>query len=242
MIIIGISAKKLGGKSTLVDYLLEKIPQSSVVRFADSLKKIIIDCFIPREWSIKCPDDLDLDEVKNKTLPCGKTIRELLQLIGTDWFRHTWEDCWVNSYKKKIFDLGSYTSRNEPTVVFTPDVRFPNELKSIQEMGGSVIRLLRAPFGDQDQHESETALDEFEGKSLESTRKGPNISHQIDEFNTLIFSKEPGRYFNLIYDNREKSLEDTKRWVDEEFIKCFKWQSEIEAVSNMSFDLGRMLK
>ena len=35
----------------------------------------------------------------------------------------------------------------------------PNEVKGIQKAGGKVIRFLRAPFAGEDEHESETALD-----------------------------------------------------------------------------------
>lgn len=236
MIIIGISAKKQGGKSTLVDYLMKKIPGCSIVRFADSLKQVILDCFIPPEFNLNKTEDLDTEEVKNITLPCGKTIRELLQIVGTDWFRHTWEECWINCYKKKIHKLYSYSSRKKPSVILTPDVRFPNELEAIQKMGGKVIRLLRAPFLE-DQHESETALD----KTEKLTRL--NYQGRTEKQSTIYLEpNEPGKRFDMIYDNREKTLEDTQEWVVSDFIRCFDWKYDHEGETNMSFDLRRLIE
>ena len=41
------------------------------------------------------------------------------------------------------------------------DVRFPNEVEAIQKAGGKVLRLLRDVYEGQDQHSSETALDDY---------------------------------------------------------------------------------
>lgn len=149
--IIGISAKKQGGKSTFIEVLKSQISDAAVLRFADKLKEIVVECFIPQDWHWSV-DDLDSDEKKNTALPCGKTVRYLLQTIGTDWFRTTWEDCWVNSYISTASKIG------KSTTILTPDVRFPNELRLIQKQGGKVVRLTRAPFSS-DTHLSETALD-----------------------------------------------------------------------------------
>ena len=236
MIIIGVSGKKQSGKSTFVDHLQSRIPGSGIVRFADSLKQIILDCFVPPEKNLNKPEDLDLEEVKSKILPCGKTIRELLQVVGTDWFRYTWQECWINAYKKKIFQRPTHA------IFLTPDVRFPNELKVIQEMGGVVIRLLRAPFRNQDQHESETALDEVE-RNCTQTILQSGVRFNYLKIAEIVPKKVPGRYFNLLYNNSGSSLEDTQKWIDEKFTKCFSWISEQDdGVSNVTFDLRRLVK
>jgi hypothetical protein len=232
MIIIGVSGKIQSGKSTFVDHLRTKLPGSEIIRFADSLKQIILDCFIPPKMNLNAPEDLDLDEVKNMELPCGKTIRELLQIIGTDWFRHTWEDCWINAYKKKVKRMYSCVS----TVILTPDVRFPNEIKSIQQMGGIVVRLLRNPFGSLDQHESETALDYLD----ELYHKG-----RVE----ISLGHTPGEMFDLVYDNREKTLEDTQEWINDKFMKCFvektdrdQFCSEMTKTYISNLDLRRLVE
>ena len=77
------------------------------------------------------------------------TAREVMQYVGTDLFRRMYSDVWVNSTINRIKKEGSLFS------VIT-DVRFPEELEAIKNIGGKVIRLTR---GICDGHESETALD-----------------------------------------------------------------------------------
>lgn len=183
--IIGVSAKKQGGKSTMVNVLRDLLPNSVVMRFADFLKEIVLTCFVPSKWGWSV-EDLDLDDNKNRVTPCGKTVRQLLQVIGTDWFRHTYQDCWITAFEKKA-------SKVTCSHILVPDVRFPNELEAIQRMGGVVVRLTRAPFQDEDQHESETALDEV----------AYNTQHVLDA--------DP--VFNVICDNQNMSMDEQAEWT-----------------------------
>lgn len=81
------------------------------------------------------------------------TIREVLQVMGTDIFREMFEqDVWANSPFRR--DWSQYD------VVFITDCRFPNEKRVIEERDGIVIRLVRNT-GFNDTHPSETALDDF---------------------------------------------------------------------------------
>lgn len=151
--ILGFSSKKQGGKTTAVRCVLEALPQYGptaplVVSFAQPLKDIVNRCFVPGS-----PLRMESEEDKATVLPCGKTVREVLQIVGTDWFRSLWPDCWVNAFRRAV---EVSTCEN----ILVPDVRFPNELAAIQQMGGHVVRFLRAPFAGQDQHASETALDD----------------------------------------------------------------------------------
>ena len=69
------------------------------------------------------------------------------------------EDIWV----KALFNGEDYReiSKYKKTVIFIPDVRFPNEVEAIQKRGGYIIRLTRCPYPE-DIDESETALDEWQ--------------------------------------------------------------------------------
>jgi len=78
------------------------------------------------------------------------TAREFMQYFGTDLMRKMYSNIWTDNTIKKILAEGS-----ELAVV--PDVRFPNEVKTILDNGGEVIRLSRV-YGE-DGHESETCLD-----------------------------------------------------------------------------------
>ena len=102
------------------------------------------------------------------------TYRQLLQYIGTDLFRkQVHEDTWVNAmfsrYKLQVGKFDNIPIENSyPNWIIT-DVRFPNEVKAIEDRGGFVIRVERSldhlPFESIEmiravQHESETALDD----------------------------------------------------------------------------------
>jgi len=208
MTIIGVSAKKQGGKSTVVRILQDMLPNSTVIRFADYLKEIVLTCFIPYDWKWTV-DDLDLDENKNRKTPCGLTVRKLLQTIGTDWFRHTYPDCWISAFQKKFNE-----ARLKYSHVLVPDVRFPNELYALRGVNGVVIRLLRAPYGDQDQHESETALDAIAEHTI-TTQNG----FRPLQYNPHILQ------FDAVCDNRNMTLDELKQWVVDWVYDCFNMPS-----------------
>ena len=84
----------------------------------------------------------------------------LLQALGTEVFRRLDENIWTRCLYYKILE-------DRPTLAVIPDVRFPNELKMITDMGGSTVDIIRlnedgsrfvAPDRDPN-HSSEVALD-----------------------------------------------------------------------------------
>lgn len=156
--ILAFSGRKQSGKSTAAEYVELTIKHLNLplsyktYNFADPLKKDI------------CIDILGLtyeqcygsDEAKNtmtKLIWQGEklTARRAMEVIGTDIFRELYNPVWVeatiNKIKKEGVDLA-----------IIPDCRFPNEVDSILENNGCVIRLAKDPFGSQSN--SECALDE----------------------------------------------------------------------------------
>ena len=113
------------------------------------------------------------------------TVREFLQKLGTDAMRdglHT--NVWVNAFWSDYkyipgnrIEATPSTERSFPNWIIT-DMRFPNELKAIEDRGGISIRIERehccgdvgfCEHGDGfncskplNTHESETTLDEAE--------------------------------------------------------------------------------
>ena len=145
MKIIGLSGKMQSGKTTVAEYLEDK-GIGVIHGFSNGIKDAVVSLF-------RCnfmPYCLDRQSVKESVHKCGKTHREILQAVGLE-MRNLWPDIWAEHWKHYML-----TSR-EPIIV--PDVRFPNEVKAIQDMGGIVIRLTRNPV-DSD-NETETALDGF---------------------------------------------------------------------------------
>lgn len=160
-LIIGFSGKKQSGKTTAVKCLQKQLISGVVVNnFADALKIMVVRTLVPCDAVPKKISPIEwVEDHKNDTLPCGMTVRQALQFIGTDVFRGLWPDTWVNAWKHRLPPLDGPTS---PGTILVGDVRFPNEVEAIQQLGGKVIRLTRAPFANEDQHSSETALDAWD--------------------------------------------------------------------------------
>lgn len=98
-------------------------------------------------------------QAKRRLMRSGPmTVREVLQIAGTDIFREMfWDNVWAES--PFIKDVGDVDA-----VVMT-DCRFPNEKNCTEENGGVIIRLERST-GFNDSHKSETALDDYTFKYL----------------------------------------------------------------------------
>lgn len=65
------------------------------------------------------------------------TPRYMLQLMGTEAGRDVFnKDIWIYSVEKRMQGIEN---------VVVPDVRFPNEIEFIRNMGGKVIRVKRGP-------------------------------------------------------------------------------------------------
>lgn len=81
------------------------------------------------------------------------TIRELLQMVGTDLFREKIHpNIWVDALMRR------YSQENDWVIA---DVRFPNEAAAIKKKGGILVRVERPSIPSSDLHPSETALDDY---------------------------------------------------------------------------------
>jgi hypothetical protein len=103
--------------------------------------------------------------------PGFMTARQVMQFVGTDVFRMMVDNCWVEATLRII-------EQECPETAIIPDVRFPNEVEGIQKAGGKVIRFKRAPFAGQDEHASETALDDYVGFDAIIENANMNITEQ----------------------------------------------------------------
>lgn len=150
---LGLTGKKQVGKDTFADVLME---DGNVARFsfAEPLYAMLHAAFG------KLPVDENGNVDKNGIVPAaGKTVRSLLQTLGTEWGRNTVnQNMWVNildSYiEQYLADLGG----DIDYVMFT-DIRFDNEAAYVKRKGGRIIEIRRksAPAGDS--HSSEKGID-----------------------------------------------------------------------------------
>ena len=169
--IIGFCGKKGSGKDTLAGFLsfnsLEFFGcRSSIFSFAEPMKLIAINFFGLRHKQVfgSLDDKNSLteyawedlphyNEIKStyKIIPSGKmTAREFLQEFGTGVARKMNKLIHINACFNMI------SKQNYP-LNFITDVRFENEIDSIKDAGGIIIKLNRST--DNDNHISETELD-----------------------------------------------------------------------------------
>src|SRR5210317_719504 len=135
--IIGICGLIGSGKGTVADFLVEQRGFTKI-SFADRLKDGVASVF---NWDREMLEG-NTDESRawrEKVDPYWSTEtghpitpRLVLQLFGTDCMRRGFFDgVWVSLVKKKI--------QENPNINFViPDVRFPNEIKMVKELGGEV--------------------------------------------------------------------------------------------------------
>lgn len=120
--IIGIAGRAGAGKNTVA----EMIPGAAVFGFADPLYEGLAAM-------LGVPEDM-LRSRRSKESPLkwlGKSPRELMQTLGTEWGRGmVAQDLWLRIAKQRIETYGG-------TIVFS-DVRFDNEAEWIRNQGGEV--------------------------------------------------------------------------------------------------------
>lgn len=99
--------------------------------------------------------------------------REVMQYVGTDMFRKMNAHIWTNALERMILD-------DQAVMSVICDVRFENEIKAVQKMGGKVLRLTRSPRNDGDSHQSEIALDTYTGFDFIIDNVNMDVSKQCE--------------------------------------------------------------
>ncbi|MDO4708265.1 MAG: adenylate kinase [Pseudomonadota bacterium] len=154
MQIVGIAGAARSGKDTLSGFL-EDFHDFKRVALADPLRQ-----FISVLTGIPFDELLD-SQAKETPLPAfgGKTPRELMQSLGTEWARnHVAKDAWLTVATREV-----NKARAEGYAgVVVPDIRYDNEAEWIRSMGGMVVHLSRAdrPAVSGSDHASEQGISE----------------------------------------------------------------------------------
>lgn len=103
------------------------------------------------------------------------TAREFMQYFGTDIMRKIYSPIWIKNTIKRI-------TKEKSALAIVADVRFPDEVKSIEKANGEVVRLTRNLF--KDNHSSEVALDDYPFKHIIENQKESieNLMVKVKEF------------------------------------------------------------
>ena len=147
MKLIGLTGAAGSGKDTAADYLVTQHAWRKV-SFAQPLKDGLCAMF---GWS---PDQLNDRKWKETQLPgIGKSPRQLMQTIGTEWGREmVHPDLWLLLARRAIEDKLTYRD------VVVSDVRFDNEAEMVRSMGGVIVHITRAGIGGVTPHVSESGV------------------------------------------------------------------------------------
>lgn len=151
--IIAFAGRKQSGKTTCSEFIVSCSlgVKTKIYNFADPLKQDICINILGLSHEQCYGSDLQKNTLthikwKDKYL----TAREVMQVVGTDILRDMYNDVWVNTTINKIM-------KENMNLAIIADCRFPNEVESIRNAGGIVIKLNRNPYNSD--HASETALD-----------------------------------------------------------------------------------
>ena len=154
--IIGLSGYAQVGKDTVANYLVNNHGFVKV-SFADPIREALYRlnpkvniADMHGVFLASAVDGLGWENVKADS----PDTRGLLQRLGTEVGREMFgEDFWVNQ--------GLLRAKEHQNVVFA-DVRFENEANAIKKNGGQVWRINKRDHGPVNNHDSETALDNYD--------------------------------------------------------------------------------
>lgn len=152
LLVVGITGRANAGKNETARLL----GATHVIEFAEPLYRMISAMTDIPVWKLK-------DRAfKEQIIPwLGKSPRQLLQTLGTDWGRDLiCPDVWIRIAKHKALtaiDESKFLAR--PTVIAFPDLRFDNEGEMIiEEFGGIVLETVRPDASTCVAHSSEAGI------------------------------------------------------------------------------------
>jgi len=138
--LIGLGGKLQSGKDTVFNIIQELHPEAEKFYFTRIMKKSAAAVFgiDPELWENHKNDELDslvtLELGKGDVVVC-LTIREFLQRYGTEAHRDIFgEDFWIDDIMPEDFD-------HEGRLVVVKDMRMPNEVERIIQLGGFTVKI-----------------------------------------------------------------------------------------------------
>lgn len=182
--ILAFSGRKQSGKSTAAQYIESLITYHGLnihyrtYSFADPLKQDICMNILGLTYEQCYGSDDDKNTLTDLEWNGERlTARQAMEIIGTDIFRKLKNNVWVDATISKI-------QKDNLDLAIIPDCRFPNEVDTILDNGGCVVRLDLDPFNAQSN--SESALDKHKYDWSKFSYVVPNSGMTIDGKNEAI--------------------------------------------------------
>lgn len=152
--LIALAGRAGAGKDTAAHLLHDPVwdthPDAAIVvtGFANRLKR-----------ALKVIFDIDFAELTREEKEArldwlGRSPRELMQTLGTEWGRSVHPDLWIRLLERSIFD---HPSKHSSVHILT-DCRFPNEVAWVRAKGGAVWWVERDGIPPVAAHASENAI------------------------------------------------------------------------------------
>jgi hypothetical protein len=144
-VIIGIAGPARSGKDTVADFLIAET-NGYKYNLADPMRAMLKAGF---------GIDLTLDywaDKKETSIPAlGKSPRQLMQTLGTEWGRNLiGEDTWLVLAQAQLLRRGAG--------MIIPDIRFENEAAWVRSRGGTIIHVRRKNAPQVHAHTSESGI------------------------------------------------------------------------------------
>lgn len=163
--IIGLAGAKGVGKTTVAQEIADRyVDPVEILSFASPLKKMLVAMGIPNR---------NVHDPKFKDEPInwiGKSARELMQSLGTEWARNQIsDDIWLRSMESRM----SVFNINVPIVI--DDVRFDNEVDYIKSIDGKIVLLEREGYEFTMEHITEMGVSSYDYKV-----DANNINNAVD--------------------------------------------------------------
>ena len=205
--IIAFAGRKRSGKGMLAKGMREYSPNVVIIAVADSLKflccKLLnrtydelnqmkddgttFEAKVDDYWvstikhEVKISDNIIRNEIGGRVFT---NVREVLQIIGTDLIRKYSPDWHIDKTIERIKSYG------DDKIVVVEDVRFPNEKRRIEEIGGDVYFMVRPNYWDVSNHPSEKALKYTDFNDNRIIINEYSKEQMIEYFNALYFTDE----------------------------------------------------
>ena len=205
--IIAFAGRKRSGKGMLAKGMREYSPNVVIIAVADSLKflccKLLnrtydelnqmkddgttFEAKVDDYWvstikhEVKISDNIIRNEIGGRVFT---NVREVLQIIGTDLIRKYSPDWHIDKTIERIKSYG------DDKIVVIDDVRFPDEKRRIEEIGGDVYFIIRPNYWDVSNHPSEKALKYTDFNDNRIIINEYSKEQMIEYFNALYFMDE----------------------------------------------------